>query len=85
MVARSVEAKIDLAQGVAQSGAIELIAARELRILDMLVSDHFSGTLDGLKALVGIARIADLRQLRTEMKRAVTQGTQAGHSLTETK
>lgn len=81
----TIEEKIDRAQGVAQSGAIELVRAREVRILDMLVSAHSGGKLDDRAAAIGIARIADLRMLRTEMERAVTQGARAALSLTEHK
>ena len=74
--------KIEQAQAVAQSGAIELVRQREVRVLDMLVSAHRGNKLLDRDAAVGIATIAALRQLRQDMEGAVRQGTDAGHSLT---
>lgn len=74
---------IERAQGFAQSGAIELIRAQEVKIINKLVSAHHSAKLTDRDAAVGIAVIANIRMMVSEMDSAVRQGVVAGKALTE--
>lgn len=76
---------IEKAQGIAQSGAIELIRGQEVKIINKLVSAHHSARLTDRDAAIGIATIAGLRTILSDMDRAVRQGVEAGHSLMEQK
>lgn len=79
------EEAIDRAQGIVQSGAIELIRRQEVKIINRLVSAHHSGTLTDREAAIGIAVVASVRMMISEMDSAIRQGTAAGHAITETK
>lgn len=79
------EQVIDRAQGFAQSGAIELIRGQEVKIINRLVSAHHSAKLTDRDAAIGIAVIANIRTLISEMDSAVRQGVSAGKALTEQK
>ena len=50
--------QIALAQGLVQSGALELVRNREVTTLNHLVSAHFAKTLTDRDAAIGIAVIA---------------------------
>jgi hypothetical protein len=77
------EQAIDKAQGIAQSGVIELIRAREVKIINTLVSAYHSGKMTERDAAIGIATIAALRMILSDMDREVRQGVAAGHALME--
>lgn len=81
----SPEEAIDRAQGIAQSGSIELIRAQEVKIINKLVSAHHSAKLTDRDAAIGIAVIATIRTIVSEMDSAIRQGVAAGKALTEQK
>lgn len=75
---------IDRAQSVAQSGVIELIRAQEAKVINKLVGEYHGKSLTDRDAAIGIATIANLRRLISEMDREVRQGVAAAAQLTET-
>jgi hypothetical protein len=77
--------KIALAQSISQSGVVELVRAREVRLVDMLVRAHRDSKLTDRDAAVGVATISALRSFADEMERAVQQGNDAATQLSEPK
>ena len=73
---------IERAQGVSQSGVVELIRAQQAKIINRLVGAYHGGTLTDRDAAIGIATIAGHRTLLSDMDRTVRQGVAAASQLT---
>lgn len=73
---------IERAQGVSQSGVVELIRSQEAKIIHRLVGAHHGGNLTDRDAAIGIATVASLRTILSDMDRTVRQGVEAASKLT---
>ena len=82
-MARVATDAIERAQGIAQSGSIELISAEEAKLLNKLVSAHSEGKLTDRDAAVGIGTIAALRAIKVRLNKALNEGIYAGKQLTQ--
>ena len=80
---RDAEASLSRGQAAAQSGLLELLHARESKILVDLVARHQSGKLADRDAAIGIAVLSEIRSTIRSITRAINEGIDAGASLTQ--
>jgi hypothetical protein len=79
---KDVETHIVQSQAIAQSGILQAIRSQEKAVLDQLVALYRARKLDDRSAIIGVATIAELRNLLGKLERSLLQSMNVTESLT---